>query len=98
MKIVTEEIEQTTIEKFADKHNLTMEVHERRRPVGDSARYYAHFKGAEVKDGGVLVALYGDGATSEEAIVHYAEKISMVMLVIDARQKTRHEIYVPRLA
>ena len=98
MKIERHEIEKNSIEDFADQHNLVMEVHERRYPVGDPARYYAHFKSAEAREGMcALIGLFGNGATPEEAIAAYAEEISLRTLIIDAMRTSRREIRVPRL-
>lgn len=38
----------TTIQKFAETHNLEMEVHERGGTTG-RGRYYAHFKSSHTK-------------------------------------------------
>lgn len=99
MKIERHEIEETTIEAFADLHGLVMEVHERKKPVGDLSRYYAHFKSAEAREGTCcLIGLFGNGRTPEEAIAEYASVISLRTLIIDAMTKKRREIEVPRLS
>lgn len=97
MKIERHEIETTSIEAFADKHGLVMEIRERKKPVGDPARYYAYFKRAEAREGHCLIALFGNGRTPEEAIAEYAEAISLRTLVIDSMSNERREIEVPRL-
>lgn len=92
-------IEITSIEAFADKHGLVMEVRERNKPVGDPSRYYAHFKSAEAREGKCfLIGLFGDGRTPEEAIAEYARTISLRTLIIDAMTEERREIEVPRLS
>lgn len=99
MKTETHEIENATIEGFADKHGLVMEIHERRKPIGDPSRYYAHFKSAEAIEGlHCLIGLYGDGSTPAEAIANYARDISLRTLIIDAMTEHRREIEVPRLS
>lgn len=98
MKIELHEIERDTISAFADKNNLTMEVHERARPVGDPARYFAHFKDSDAKEGECcLIGLFGDGRSPDEAIAAYANKISLRILVIGALTDERRVIKVPRL-
>lgn len=97
MKTEHHTIEEMTIEAFAEKHNLTMEVHERERAPGDSTRFYAHFKHSDVNEGRLLCGTFGNGATHEQAIAAYARRISMQMLVIDAMSASRREIQVPRL-
>lgn len=96
MKTIIKRVPVMTIEKFADQHNLEMEVNERNEPEGSPSRYYAHFKHAEVKEGRILCGTYGDGATPKEAITNYAPQISLKLLVIDA-YGDRREIQVPRL-
>lgn len=99
MKIERHEIETTKIEAFADKHGLVMEIHERKKEVGDPSRYYAHFISAEAREGTCcLIGLFGNGATPEEAVKNYACEISLRTLIIDAMRETRREIEVPRLA
>jgi hypothetical protein len=99
MKIQLHEIETTTIEAFAEKHDLLMDVHERKRPVGDPARYYASFRSAEAREGECgLRRLFGNGRTPESAIAEYAAMISLRLLIIDATSKDRREIEVPRLS
>jgi len=99
MKIERHDIEETTIEAFADKNGLVMEVLERKKPVGDPSRYLAHFKSAEVREGThCLEGLFANGRTPEEAIAEYASAISLRTLIIDARTKEQREIEVPRLS
>ena len=87
-----------TIEELADQHNLTMIVTERELYRECSVhRWYAYFEDAETKDGPMLIDTYGDGGTPEEAIADYARRISGKLLVINAHQKSRREIQVPRL-
>lgn len=99
MKTIRHDIEQTTIEDFAERHGLVMEIHERPKPIGDPARYYAHFKSAEAREGSCcLIGLFGNGATPEEAVAEYATEISLRTLIIDAMRESRREIRVPRLS
>lgn len=97
MKIELHEIPQMTIYEFAEAHDLTMEVRERRYPVCDPARYYASFKGVEIMKDCFLVGMFGNGRTPEEAITNYAKEISLQRLVFDPFRKSRREIAVPRL-
>jgi len=97
MKINRKDIPAMTLEQFADLHNLQMEVHERGRPEGDPARYYAHFAHCEVVGDGVLISEFGDGSTPEEAIACYAEQITLKRIVIGAYTSERRELSVPRL-
>ncbi len=95
MKIERKLVEKSTIEAFAEKHDLVMEVRE--RSCADLNRFWAAFKRAEVKDGIILAGVYGNGDIEEEAIRDYARKISLQLLVVDAFGKERREIRVPRL-
>ena len=97
MKIKRKLILQMTIEKFADKHNLTLEVEERRNPSWGVPPIYVNFIDAEVKDGPILRGVIGNGSTEQEAIADYASRISCQRLVIGAYHQDRREIDVPRL-
>ena len=97
MKIKINAVPEQTIEEFADEHNLTMIVNERPNSIGRSGRYYAHFEGAELSDGMMLIGVYGDGSSPEEAIANYAPQISEKLIVIDATRPERREIFAPRI-
>jgi hypothetical protein len=96
------EVERSSIENFADKHLLVMEVHERSpHHMGgrwsEDSRYFAHFEHAEIQDGSCLVGTYGNGATPESAIAAYAQEISGKLLVVNAGTRSRIDIRVPIL-
>lgn len=98
MKIESNEIKSMTIEEFAGRNGLVMEVHERRLPVNDPNRFYAKFKRSDIRQGKwSLVGVFGNGPTPELAIADYARRIDLQTLVIDAMGKEEHEIEVPRL-
>jgi len=101
MKIIRNAITRMTIEEFADKHSLVMEVNERSGAFcsNPSAKYYARFQGAEVSENGcMLKGAYGNGANEEEAITKYAQEISEHLLIINAMSREdRREIVVPKL-
>jgi hypothetical protein len=83
-----------TIEEFADKHDLVMEVHERASISSLSHRYYAHFKRAELREENCLVGAHGNGVDPKSAITSYARRISQHLLVINGNK----EIHVPFLS
>lgn len=101
MQIDMKPLPRMTLEEFADRHGLTMEVAERHpcdwSAPGHFQRYYAHFKSAEVKEGNILKGVFGNGSTTEEAIENYAREISRKRLVLDAYKGTRRELEVPCL-
>lgn len=100
MKIVRGLVPVMTIEDFAEANRLTMEVRERKVPLGSPNRFYARFASSETKEyagDGILSGTYGSGATEAEAIADYAKEISLKLLVLDAWKPTRREIEVPRL-
>jgi hypothetical protein len=97
MKIKTFPIEKMTIEEFADKYGLVMEVHERKPPYKLYFRYYARFSDCEVADQGFLVSIHGNGNTPEAAIADYAREISGKALAENARSSQRRDIQVPTL-
>lgn len=95
MKIERHFKDRMTIEEFAEKHDLIMEVYERDK--GIATPFYARFKGAEIKDDGMLRSAHGNGYTEEEAINDYASEISEKVLVFGAYITNRKEIRVPIL-
>lgn len=100
MKTIINYRPQSTIEEFADQHDLVMVVTERASAYvspNQSDRFYAKFTGGEIKGNGVLSSVFGNGSTPEEAIENYAKHISEKTLVFDARSIRRKEINVPVL-
>lgn len=97
MKIEKISIHTQSLESFAEEHDLTMVVEERAAPSSPGALWFATFKDAEVKDGISLIGVIGSGAYVEQAIDDYRKRISEKLIVIDAMQKNRREIQVPRL-
>lgn len=102
MNIHTFPLQRSTIEDFAEKHCLVMEVHERspHEPVfggwrGGAVRFYAHFSCCEIADNGCLVGVFGDGPSPEAAIADYGKQISGRRLIHRAYQPERKEIAVP---
>lgn len=98
MKITVIQAERMTLEQFADKHGLEMEVVERPPYLNHppEMRYYARLKWIDVKDGCGLLGVTGNGSTPEEAIKDYAPRISEKHLIFDALSKeNRREIFAP---
>lgn len=63
-------------EDFADKHGLVLEINERGGGfVRTDAHWYAKFTGVEVVDGCILISLYGDGRSPEDATEDYKRKL-----------------------
>lgn len=102
MNIEMHEKDRSTLAAFAEKHGLTMEIHERTpRDLGarwsESERYYACFKDCEIKEGSILRGTFGNGATPDAAMAEYAEEISEQKLVFGAYTQDRTEITAPML-
>ena len=97
MDVKLHETKRGTIEEFADELGLKMVVRERSVNRDAPNRYFAYFPSVEIKNGGMLVGVCGNGPTPEEAIDGYAKKISGKLLVIDAMSETRREVYAPLL-
>lgn len=101
MEIRYDTIPEMTIEEFAERENLEMEVRERPLPKGDPMRYHASFWHTAVMDRCFLVGEYGNGSTPEEAIQNYAKKISLKRVAFGALGSylglERRDINVPRL-
>ena len=98
MKITYHNNPDITLDDFAAKYGLSMNVRERTDWAERGLyRFYASFGRLEVKVGGGLLSEYGDGATPEEAITNYCELISNKHLVRDAYQETRIEFISPTI-
>lgn len=100
MQIKMNSISRLSVQEFADQHQLTMEIHERsKREFPMLERYYAFFEACEVKEGSVLVGVFGNGETPEDAMKDYAEKISEKRLVFFAgdERRLRFELQAPIL-
>jgi len=98
MKIREYLISRMSIQEFADKNDLTLEIHE--RGIYDTGRrYYVYFEHTEISEEGraMLISAHGNGSTGEEAIEDYAKEISKKYLVVDAHTLDRREIRIPKL-
>jgi hypothetical protein len=96
VKIERHDWPRATIEEFAEANDLVMEIHER-HPDASAAKFYAHFKNTDIKEGTMLRGGGGDGPTPEAAIHAYAREISTRLLVVNAFRPDRREILVPIL-
>lgn len=97
MKIEKHLKKEMTLEKFAEKHDLIMQIYDRGTRRLFFKRYFAHFKNADIEEGGLLKSETGDGDTINEAIDDYARKISERTLVVDGNTKNDRRIEVPIL-
>lgn len=99
MRIKMKLLADMTLEQFADKHDLIMVVTERdlTKAIRGAGKFYAYFESAEIKNGGILSSSYGDGDTPEKAMAAYTKEISGKHLVVDAMQRCRRDIQVPKL-
>jgi hypothetical protein len=97
MRINRDVVPQSTLQEFAEKHDLVMRVIERgaSRP-SHAERYCAYFEHCEIKGAGVLIGVHGNGDTEDAAIEDYMRQISEKRLVVDAYQNSRTEITAPR--
>jgi hypothetical protein len=97
MEIRKRLLERMTIEEFAEREGLIMEVVERPRNIPYNFPFYANFDHAEIQQGGFLIGAYGNGNTPEEAIENYARQISGLILIFNAYRDDRKEIRIPVL-
>jgi hypothetical protein len=104
MKIERKPANRMTLEAFADKHGLTMEIGERTRLdlhhsfKYEENRFYASFKDVDVLETHVIVGAHGNGGSEDAAMQDYAEKISGKLLVFKfSDKKRRKEFYAPEL-
>jgi hypothetical protein len=97
VNIARELVPTSTIEDFADKHGLTMEVRERGGDwQGTDGQFYARFRHADVLESPFLIGEFGNGHTEAEAIRAYAKAISEKVLCVDSWTPKRREIVCPR--
>ena len=82
------------IYEFADKINKELII---TRYPRQHSRFTADFEYAEVKEGGMLASLYGEGKDPFEALNDYAEQITGKTLVFNASGTERREYLVPEL-
>ena len=97
MKVRTTSQPRATLEEFADRHNLVMEVKERPLDCQHHGKYTASFERAETTTPGsrILTGAYGDGETPEDAMRDYGQEISGKILVVNAWGDGRRELDVP---
>ena len=99
-KVINSRPSKVTLVEFADMNGLEIEICERYKLRFDprhNNKYYAHFKGVDVKDGCMLCGVVGDGATPKAAIRSYMKRISKKELVICGYGNSRREFQVPTL-
>lgn len=100
MEIVEYNIEDLSIDEFADRHGLTMTVRERSPKYmrTEDCRFYASFDYCDTIGDGVLIGTFGNGATADAAIANYAKDISHERIMVKKPPiRERVEICVPRL-
>lgn len=91
-------IEECTLEEFADKHDLILEIIERPTKITQRgvSRYYAKFKNMDIKDGIFLRSAFGNGDTKPQAIYDLRLLLSKKLVVLNANTDNREEINCPR--
>lgn len=99
MEVVIKKRPRMTLEEFADAHGLMMEVYEIAPvygfPKGSDKSWFASFQNTQIWDNGCLMGAFGNGATPEDAMREYGNRISECRLVIDPYRHNRREIEVP---
>jgi hypothetical protein len=98
MKTHLEKIPEMTIEEYAEANDLEMVVRERETRLDADDRFYASFRNADVRGDHVLIGVFGNGNTPEEAIFNNAHKLDLKTLVVDWHEdKKRREIKPVRI-
>lgn len=99
MQIKMYPVAHMTLQEFAEKHDLVMEINERDpNEYPNLPRYYASFEYCEVKGNGVLISAFGNGETIEDAMEDYTKQISGKILVFFPTGKGRFELQAPILS
>jgi hypothetical protein len=81
-------------ESYADALNLEIEIS---RYPNQNNRYTAKLRGVETKDNpedGCLTGTYGNGTSPWAAMADYVKQIRGKILVVDAMNKERRQMYV----
>lgn len=91
-----------SFEVFCDRHGLEITVHERAasaRKNRSISRWWATFQPhVEIKDGGVLISVAGNGETVDAAIADLSKSILSRTLVTSAwRGRDRREFETPEV-
>ena len=90
------EVGASSLEEFADKHGLVMQVFERSASISTPAqRYYARFEDTEVMWKGMLRGVYGEGPNPDAAIKDYGFRIRGSRIAVNAYSDKRQEVDVP---
>lgn len=96
MRLQIVRLPRETIQEFAERHDLTMQVYERTHAECPD-KYYAKFANSDIVEGCCLLGAYGNGHTIKSAIAAYAERISGCCLVIAGNTNSEIRINVPQL-
>lgn len=81
--------------QFADLINQDLEI---TYYANQQGRYCAHFVGAEIKEGNILVSAHGNGPTPTAALNDYTKKIIGTQLVFYAHSPDlRATFTIPKL-
>lgn len=100
MPIIYDIKEPITFEEFLNKHDITITIKERplfitERLGHKPERYYASPGRVEVSEPGVLVGVYGNGSTPEEAIKDLARRWRGQLLIKNGWNEDREEFFAP---
>jgi hypothetical protein len=89
------------LRRFAELHNLSLYVNERDIEAPRQYHFYAYFKNVSFKDGDMMRAPFGEGATEDDAVADYAALLSGKILIEDSQRlgrETRRIIQAPIFA
>lgn len=81
MKINRNTLKRPTLEEFADKHDLTLEIGERPKEYG-LPRYFAYLKDVYLDEGCVVVGTSGNGDDEQSAVQDYVKRLNGQLLTI----------------
>jgi hypothetical protein len=85
----------TSFMAFCERNQLDVVCRERPKRYR-LPRWYAAASRVEVKDGALLISVYGDGATPDEAVADYARRLAGQRIVIGASSsRDRREVQAP---
>ena len=100
MKIEVKRVEKMTLEEFADKYGLVMQIVEQYNAISTEFRFRANFKGVKIKDNvsnKEITCVGGYGRDEETAMKDYGNLISGKILVFNGLGFFRKDISIPKI-
>lgn len=73
-----------TIHELADLFRIQLKICRRPNFTDTKMEWYSHLENVEVKDGAILIGVFGNGATIAEAVGDYVSRLQGKTVVVNA--------------